>query len=117
MFYGSQDDIPILNSVKSEKGYFDVIVDDGGHTMRQQITSFTYLLPKVRSGGIYVIEDLLTSYIESYGGSYLRNSTTIALIKRLVDDIQTISPYKSTQLVEKISSFEVSNEICFFNIK
>jgi hypothetical protein len=62
MHYGSQEDIAFLKTVNSEQGYFDVIVDDGGHTMKQQITSFTHLLPKVRSGGIYVIEDLETSY-------------------------------------------------------
>ena len=117
MLYGSQEDVAILNAVKSEKGYFDVIVDDGGHTMSQQITSFTYLLPKVRSGGVYVIEDLLTSYMLQYGGSYLNNSTTIEFIKRLVDDIQLTSPRKSTKMAERLSSFEIANEICFFSVK
>jgi hypothetical protein len=117
MFYGSQDDISILNTVKSDKGYFDVIVDDGGHSMHQQITSFTYLLPKVRPGGVYVIEDLLTSYYSTFGGGYLRNSTTIELIKRLVDDIQGVSPNKSTKLAEKLYSFEIADEIIFFTVK
>ncbi|CAF4149086.1 unnamed protein product [Adineta steineri] len=71
MYYGSQDDITTLNNVKSKYGYFDVIVDDGGHTMDQQITSLINLIPQVKSGGIYVIEDLLTSYVPSYGGGYL----------------------------------------------
>jgi hypothetical protein len=119
MFYGSQDDVAVLNNVTSTKDYFDVIIDDGGHTMNQQITSFINLVPKVQSGGIYVIEDLLTSYMPTAGGGYLLNSTTIELIKRLVDDIQTISPspHKSTQPVNKIRSFEVADEICFFTIK
>lgn len=41
---------------------FDIIIDDGGHTMNQQITSFKILFPALKSGGIYVIEDLHTSY-------------------------------------------------------
>ncbi|CAF1061583.1 unnamed protein product [Adineta steineri] len=117
MFYGSQDDITVLNNVKSAQGYFDVIVDDGGHSMNQQITSFVQLLPKVKSGGIYVIEDLLTSYISTYGGGYLRNSTTIEFIKKIIENIQTASPEKSIQVAKRIRSLEIGDEICFFTVK
>jgi hypothetical protein len=117
MFYGSQDDVSILKNVSSTQGTFDVIIDDGGHSMNQQITSFTNLLPKVKSGGIYVIEDLLTSYMDGYGGGYLRNSTTIEFIKKLVDNIQAISPQKSIQVANRIYSFEIADEICFFIVK
>ena len=117
MHYGSQEDIEFLKTVNSKQDYFDVIIDDGGHTMTQQITSFIYLLPKVRSGGIYIIEDLETSYSPNYGGGYLLNNSTIELIKRFVDDIQKSVPRKTTKLTKRIFSFEISNNICFFNIK
>jgi hypothetical protein len=42
-------------------GTFDLIIDDGGHTMRQQQTTFGTLFGKVKRGGIFVIEDLHTS--------------------------------------------------------
>ena len=45
---------------------FDIIIDDGGHTMKQQQTSFGYLFPKLKKGGIYIIEDLHTSNWKSY---------------------------------------------------
>ncbi|CAF1159744.1 unnamed protein product [Adineta steineri] len=117
MFYGSQDDVAVLNSITSTKGKFDVIIDDGGHTMNQQITSFNHLLLKVQSGGVYVIEDLLTSYVDVAGGGYLRAGTAIELIKTLVDDIQGASPKKVTNMGSKIRSFEISDEICFFTVK
>ncbi len=41
---------------------YDIIIDDGGHTMRQQRVSFENLFPLLNPGGIYVIEDLHTSY-------------------------------------------------------
>ncbi len=41
---------------------YDIIIDDGGHTMNQQQTSFECLFPLLNPGGIYVIEDLHTSY-------------------------------------------------------
>lgn len=42
-------------------GPYDLILDDGGHTMRQQQTSLAVLFPHVRPGGFYVCEDLHTS--------------------------------------------------------
>jgi methyltransferase family protein len=70
-------------------GSYDVILDDGGHTMEQQIVSFEVLFPHVVSGGIYIIEDLGTSYFIEYGGRPLgEDGTTIAHMKRLVDAVQ-----------------------------
>ena len=38
---------------------FDVIIDDGSHTLSDQIKSFTILKNKINNGGIYIIEDVL----------------------------------------------------------
>ena len=49
---------------------FDILLDDGGHTMNQQITTFNEMYDSVDAdGGLYVCEDLHTSYSRSYGGS------------------------------------------------
>jgi hypothetical protein len=48
-------------------GPFHLIVDDGGHTMRQQIVSLRHLLPALPPGGIYVMEDMQTSVIGDPG--------------------------------------------------
>jgi hypothetical protein len=70
-------------------GGYDVILDDGGHTMEQQIVSFEVLFPHVVSGGIYIIEDLGTSYWLEYGGRPLgEDGTAVAHMKRLVDAVQ-----------------------------
>ena len=95
----------------------DIIVDDGGHTMKQQIVSLKTLLPSVRSGGLYIIEDLLTSYRTEFGGKYLDPSTTIEFIKGLVDDVQSAAPPKNTTIGNHIFSFEISDEICVFTVK
>jgi len=117
MFYGSQDDEAVLNNVNSSQGYFDVIVDDGGHSMKQQITSLVHLFPKVRPGGVYVIEDLQTSYFHGADSGYLVKTTTIEFIKQLIDDVQVDSPKKLTQIGPTMFSFEIGNKICFFNKK
>jgi hypothetical protein len=46
------------NPASTPQGFFDIIVDDGGHTFEQQRTSFQELWPYLKEGGIYVIEDL-----------------------------------------------------------
>lgn len=38
---------------------FDIIIDDGAHYLEQQVKSCKILLPRLNSGGIYVIEDII----------------------------------------------------------
>jgi len=65
-----------------EEQPFDIILDDGGHTMRQQQITLGHLFKHVKSGGYYILEDLHTSaypeYIEA-GTEY----TTYEMIKQL----------------------------------
>jgi hypothetical protein len=44
------------------RGPYDFVLDDGGHSFRQQIVSLGALMPAVRPGGMYILEDLGTSY-------------------------------------------------------
>jgi hypothetical protein len=45
---------------------FHVIIDDGGHSMLQQITTIREAMHVLPAGGLLVIEDLLTSWISDY---------------------------------------------------
>lgn len=70
VFAGDQADVPFLKRFMAEAGLeFDVIVDDGGHRMDQQITSLYTLWKAVKPGGVYICEDLDTSYRDDYGGN------------------------------------------------
>ena len=61
MFKGDQSNVQDLNNFLLEYGNdFDIIIDDGGHTMKQQQISLGILFFAVKSGGHYVIEDLHT---------------------------------------------------------
>jgi len=59
---GDQTDKEFLQGVSKLHGPFNIIIDDGGHSWKQQIVSFETLFPELKPGGIYVIEDLHTSY-------------------------------------------------------
>lgn len=41
---------------------YDLIVDDASHLWSHQILAFRHLFPRVRSGGVYIAEDLCTSF-------------------------------------------------------
>ena len=70
-----------------------MIVDDGGHRMDQIIISFQSLFPFLKKGGLYIIEDLCTSYWSIYGGNGTPENpkagpkTAIQFFKDLVDDL------------------------------
>lgn len=58
---GDQKDLCFLKR-KFEHERFDIIIDDGGHTMSEQKESFNHLFRFcLKKGGWYVIEDLHTS--------------------------------------------------------
>ena len=90
IFQGDQNDPSFLESVVSQIGGIDVIIDDGSHINEHVITSFNTLFPHLNQTGIYVIEDMHTSYLPSYGGSYeelLSETTSIGMVKKLIDSL------------------------------
>lgn len=82
---GDQEDREFLAKLAEEHGPFDVIIEDGGHTMTQQINTFEVIWPHVRTGGVFLIEDLHTSYWEKYGGGLRKPGTFIEYAKDLID--------------------------------
>ncbi len=81
VFFGDQADEEFLRHVVANgaglrpedtrhdwsRGGWDLVIDDGGHIPRDQLTSFCALFPFVRPGGLYVIEDVETSYWDGPG--------------------------------------------------
>ena len=84
---GSQNDETFLNSVIKEMGGVDIILDDGSHHMKHIVKTLSFLFPKLNYDGIYMIEDLHTSYWKDYGGGYNSNKNFFKFIRDLADDI------------------------------
>jgi predicted O-methyltransferase YrrM len=55
---GSQVDANVLDNIFNEYKSFDVVIDDGSHFNEHQQFTFKHIWPKLRSGDIYIIEDI-----------------------------------------------------------
>jgi hypothetical protein len=84
---GDQTDPAFLRSLSEKYGPFDIILDDGGHEMRQQIVTAETLFPLLADGGVLLTEDCHTSYWEAYQGGRGRPGTFIEWCKERVDDV------------------------------
>lgn len=84
---GSQTDRDFLGRLKRELGTIDVLIDDGGHEMAQQLTTFEEMFPAVAAEGVYLVEDLHTSYWAEYGGGLRRPGSFIEFAKGLIDQL------------------------------
>ncbi len=100
---------------------FDIIIDDGSHQMEHQITSFKTLFPRLKKGGMYIIEDLHTSYWNDYGSAGDYNNpqanihSTIRFLQNLVDDLnysgartQTANRSNNIKLLQGLSLYQES---------
>ncbi len=85
IFIGSQSDRAFLRDVKQKIPKVDILIDDGGHTMDQQIVTFEEMFEHVKGEGVYLAEDLATSYWEEYGGGYQNQKSFIEYSKNFID--------------------------------
>ena len=110
MFKGDQSNVEDLDRFKSEHvDDFDMIIDDGGHTMEQMQTSLNYLWNSLKSGGFYVVEDLhscsnqwpwLYGYKVIQDGDTLTTDLLDSLSKK--DNKITETNYISSEMLNKI---------------
>lgn len=113
IFIGSQEDRAFLEDLAREVPTPDIIIDDGGHTVRQQITTFQVLYPHVKSDGVYICEDTHTSYWYEYGGRRGKKSTFVEYSKRLIDRLYAWH-YKSRKV--RVDDFTTgTNAIHFYD--
>ena len=61
IFIGDQEDREFLRSIVDEIGPIDIVIEDGGHYMGQQIATFEEIYPHMTQDGVFLIEDLHTS--------------------------------------------------------
>ena len=120
---GSQSDMNFWKNFTENVGLIDILLDDGGHTYEQQIITTECLLSSMKDGGIIVIEDSHTSYMDGFGP---RSKSFINYTKKLIDKInmryEKFSDFPSErriwsiEIVESMVAFKInhlaSNRVC-----
>lgn len=84
---GDQGDRDFLKRLREQIGQVDILIDDGGHHMYQQIATFEELYSMVSEDGIYLCEDMHTSYWTEFGGAYRKPETFVEYSKGMIDQI------------------------------
>lgn len=69
---GDEDGIRVLGNLHPA-----IIVDDASHLWSHQIKALCHLFPAMQSGGVYIMEDLGTSFF-SYDGQYFADAVITA---------------------------------------
>jgi 23S rRNA U2552 (ribose-2'-O)-methylase RlmE/FtsJ len=111
---GSQEDPIFLRSILDKIGIIDILIDDGGHTQNQQIISFEELYKQVNpDGGIYLCEDVHTSYMNVYGGGHKRNGSFIEYSKSIIDQLNAYYSEQGSLVINDIT--RTTNSIHFYD--
>jgi Methyltransferase domain len=87
VFVGDQADREFWKHFKKEVPAIDILIDDGGHLPEQQITTLEEMLPHLRSGGIYLCEDVHGNLNEftAYVNGLTNNLNAFVKITELYD--------------------------------
>jgi hypothetical protein len=103
---------------------FDIIIDDGSHDVGHQQMTFGKFFQLIKPGGIYIIEDMGTSYLEPganlYGFPHSQikaNNTTIDFLNERPFSSFWISPQDTEYInryVDYVSIFDRANLTCTY---
>lgn len=92
---GDQSNKSDLERVCKMYGPFDLVIDDGSHFTTHQLVSFDYLINHVKHDGVYIVEDLITSYWSKY---IKDNFSMVDYLKNLVDDLNHKGAWREKEL-------------------
>lgn len=99
IFIGDQADREFWRRFRQEVPKLDILIDDGGHLLEQQIVTLEETLPHLRPGGVYVCEDIHGDL--NRFGAYVRG-----LAANLDVFAQRIGPGQGKELLSDTASFQ-----------
>lgn len=120
---GDQCDPVLWQRILTKYPRPSIVIDDGGHFMQQQITTFELLFPHLPIGSTYLVEDCHTSYLSEFKGGIKQPNTFIEYAKTYIDflhqqwmpnsDIPTDLQYRSAPMNE-LSAVYFYNSVVVF---
>jgi len=82
---GDQSSAEFWDDFYRRVGPIDVLLDDGGHTNKQQLTTAVKAFDRVNDGGLIVIEDVCASYMRQFDNPSSRSFVNFA--KFVIDSV------------------------------
>lgn len=92
VFIGSQSDPKFWKKFFKKVGKVDIILDDGGHTNKQQILTVLNTIKNIKNGGKLIIEDTHASYMSSFGNP--NKFSFINFAKKVIDEVNYTFPFE-----------------------
>lgn len=96
-YYLDQSSRADLCAFSADKN-FVIIIDDGGHVVSHQILTFEVLWPHINSGGLYIIEDIETSYWTDSKHNYVdSHPTCVEYFKNMIFELNSFGQTHKTE--------------------
>jgi hypothetical protein len=122
IYIGDQSSDAFWTELFRKIGKVDVLIDDGGHTNRQQIVTSHYAIQNINDGGLLIVEDVHTNYFREFGNPSRYSFLNFA--HRIVDGVnsrsyslrQTYAQYSSrvysVSYFESMVAFQIDSRLC-----
>jgi len=127
VFIGDQSNPIFWKKFFKKVGNVDIILDDGGHTNKQQILTVLNTIKHINDYGKLVIEDTHTSYLPKFGNP--NKYSFINFTKQIIDQINYTFPFSikkkfkndigkyvyGLSFYESIVEFKINRKQCIEN--
>lgn len=112
---GNQSDSNFWKDFYKKVGKIDIIVDDGGHTNEQQLSTFINSYRNVNNDGLLVFEDTHASYMREFGNP--SKYSFINFCKNFLDmqNQKSISK-QNNEYIKKIHKIDFFQSIVAFHV-
>ena len=126
IFIGNQEDPNFWKSFFKKIGPVDIVLDDGGHTNKQQIITTEQCIDNINDEGLFIVEDTHASYLAEFGNP--SDESFINFSKKNIDYINyrfpkignEKKPYYnnvfSINFFESIVCYKINRKLCKKNI-
>ena len=119
IYNGDQSSPDFWKSFYKKIGKIDILIDDGGHTNLQQITTLVESINFIKPGGMIIIEDTHTSFMKNKGFKNPSKYSFINFTLSIIEIIHRRNPNLNKKLnfiSKKINSIEYYDSITVINI-
>lgn len=122
IYIGDQSSDKFWIDLFQKVGKVDVLIDDGGHTNRQQIVTCHHAIQNINEGGVLIVEDVHTNYLREFGGP--SRYSFVSFAHRIVDCVnsrayalrrigaQYSSRVYSVSFFESLVAFQIDPQLC-----